>query len=107
MMRIAEPKVRIHSPPAASHQRTSTADLANRMRITSQPRVPDPLAQRRLIARAAEIGKSWAELPGTRHRAYLQRRSNALSSGPLSMSFRPVSDEGPSGDPCQERASTG
>jgi site-specific DNA recombinase len=33
--------------------------------------LPDPSAQRRLIARAAEIGKSWTELAGTRQRALL------------------------------------
>jgi site-specific DNA recombinase len=31
----------------------------------------DPSAQRRLIARAAEIGKSWPQLPATRQRALL------------------------------------
>jgi hypothetical protein len=31
----------------------------------------DPSAQRRLIARVVEIGKSWTELPGTRQRAVL------------------------------------
>jgi hypothetical protein len=34
-------------------------------------RLPDPSAQRRLIARAAEIGNSWTKLPGTRQRALL------------------------------------
>ena len=34
-------------------------------------RVADPAAQRRLIARAGEIGKSWPELPATRQRAFL------------------------------------
>jgi hypothetical protein len=34
-------------------------------------RLSDPSAQRRLIARAAEIGNSWTELPGTRQRAFL------------------------------------
>jgi site-specific DNA recombinase len=32
-------------------------------------RLDDPSAQRRLIARAEEIGKSWSELPATRQRA--------------------------------------
>ena len=31
----------------------------------------DPSAQRRLIARAAELGKSWPQLPATRQRALL------------------------------------
>jgi site-specific DNA recombinase len=39
--------------------------------IYQSTRLPDPSAQRRLIARAVEIGKSWPELPGTRQRALL------------------------------------
>src|SRR6516225_1390106 len=34
-------------------------------------RLRDPLAQRRLVARAAEVGKSWLELPAARRRAVL------------------------------------
>ena len=34
-------------------------------------RLPDPSAQRRLIARAGELGRSWSELPATRQRALL------------------------------------
>jgi len=34
-------------------------------------RLADPSTQRRLIARAAEIGKSWPELPATRQRTFL------------------------------------
>jgi hypothetical protein len=34
-------------------------------------RLADPSAQRRLVARAGEIGKSWPELPATRKRALL------------------------------------
>jgi DNA invertase Pin-like site-specific DNA recombinase len=34
-------------------------------------RLVDPSAQRRLIARAGEIGKSWPALPATRQRAFL------------------------------------
>src|SRR5262249_57158968 len=36
-------------------------------------RLPDPSAQRRLVARAAEIGKSWPELPATRRHAHRGR----------------------------------
>ena len=36
--------------------------------IYQSTRLADPSAQRRLIARAGEIGKSWAELPRTRQR---------------------------------------
>ena len=39
--------------------------------VYQSTRLPDPSAQRRLIARAGEIGKSWTELPGTRQRAFL------------------------------------
>ena len=39
--------------------------------IYQSTRLADPSAQRRLIARAGEIGKSWTELPGTRQRAFL------------------------------------
>jgi site-specific DNA recombinase len=39
--------------------------------IYQATRLPDPSAQRRLIARAGEIGQSWTELPGTRQRAFL------------------------------------
>jgi len=39
--------------------------------IYQATRVADPSAQRRLIARAGEIGKSWPELPTTRQRALL------------------------------------
>jgi hypothetical protein len=39
--------------------------------IYQATRLSDPPAQRRLVARAAEIGKSWPELPGPRQRAFL------------------------------------
>jgi DNA invertase Pin-like site-specific DNA recombinase len=39
--------------------------------IYEATQLPDLSAQRRLIARAVEIGKSWTELPGTRQRAFL------------------------------------
>jgi len=41
--------------------------------IYQATRLSDPSTQRRLIARAAEIGKSWTELPGTRQRSFLPR----------------------------------
>ena len=34
-------------------------------------RLSDPLAQRQLIARASEIGKSWSEFSGPRQRAFV------------------------------------
>ena len=39
--------------------------------IYQSTRLADLAAQRRLIPRATEIGKSWTELPGTRQRALL------------------------------------
>jgi len=39
--------------------------------IYQSTRLADPSAQHRLIARAGEIGQSWAELPGTRQRAFV------------------------------------
>src|SRR5437762_1901237 len=39
--------------------------------------LPDLSAQRRLVARAAELGKSWPELPGARQRVVLTALSSA------------------------------
>jgi hypothetical protein len=39
--------------------------------IYEATRLPDASEQRRLVARAAEIGKGWSELPGPRQRAFL------------------------------------
>jgi DNA invertase Pin-like site-specific DNA recombinase len=39
--------------------------------IYQATRLSDPSMQRRMIARAAEIGKTWPELPETRQRAFL------------------------------------
>ena len=44
-------------------------------------RLADPPAQRRLIARAGEIGKSWSELPGTRQRALLTTLIDRIDVG--------------------------
>jgi len=43
-------------------------DPSNIYKVT---RLRDPSAQRRLVAGAAEVGKSWLELPGARRRAVL------------------------------------
>jgi len=48
--------------------------------IYQATRLADPSAQRRLIARAAEIGKSWTELTATRQRAG-GRNSNLVHPG--------------------------
>ena len=49
--------------------------------IFQSTRLPDPSAQRRLIARAAEIGKSWTEFPGTRQRAFLTTLIDRIDVG--------------------------
>src|SRR6516162_1787424 len=49
--------------------------------IYQSTRLADPSAQRRLIARAVEIGKSWAELPGTRQRAFLTSLIDRIDVG--------------------------
>jgi hypothetical protein len=49
--------------------------------IYQSTRLPDPAAQRRLIARAGEIGKSWTELPGTRQRAFLTTLIDRIDVG--------------------------
>jgi hypothetical protein len=44
-------------------------------------RLADPAAQRRLIARAGEIGKSWSELPATRQRTFLTALIDRIDGG--------------------------
>jgi len=55
-------------------------------------RLPDPSAQRRLIARAAEIGKSWTKLPGTRQRALLTDMIDRIdvAGDQIGIHFRPT-----------------
>jgi len=49
--------------------------------IYQATRLPDPSAQRCLITRAGEIGKSWAELPRTRQRAFLTTLIDRIDVG--------------------------
>jgi hypothetical protein len=49
--------------------------------IYQSTRLADPSAQRRLIARAAEIGKSWTELPATRQRTFLTTLIDRIDIG--------------------------
>jgi site-specific DNA recombinase len=49
--------------------------------IYQSTRLPDPSAQRRLIARAGEIGQSWTELPGTRQRGFLTTLIDRIDVG--------------------------
>jgi site-specific DNA recombinase len=55
-------------------------------------RLPDLSAQRRLVARAGEIGKSWPELPGTRQRALLTALIERIDIGAnqIDIHFRPT-----------------
>src|SRR5262249_39422667 len=52
----------------------------------------DPSAQRRLIARAAEIGKSWSELPAARQRTLLTALIERIEVGAnrIDIDFRPT-----------------
>jgi site-specific DNA recombinase len=60
--------------------------------IYQSTRLPDPSAQRRLIARAAEIGKSWTELPATRQRALLMTLIDRIEVGAdqIDIHLRPI-----------------
>jgi DNA invertase Pin-like site-specific DNA recombinase len=55
-------------------------------------RLPDPSAQRRLVARAAEIGNSWTKLPGTRQRALLTALIDRIdvAGDQIDIHFRPT-----------------
>jgi DNA invertase Pin-like site-specific DNA recombinase len=60
--------------------------------IYQSTRLADPSAQRRLIARAAEIGNSWPELPATRQRALLTTLIDRIDVGvdQLDLHLRPT-----------------
>ena len=51
--------------------------------IHQATRLSDPSAQRRLIARTAEIGKSWPQLPATRTDRDMIKHRNLLESALL------------------------
>jgi site-specific DNA recombinase len=56
-------------------------------------RLADPLAQRRLIARAREIGKSWPDLPAVRQRTLLTALIERIDVGAnhrIDIHFRPT-----------------
>ena len=55
--------------------------LVDRSSVYQATRLADPAAQRRLIARAEEIGKSWPELPATRQRAFLTALIERINVG--------------------------
>ena len=60
--------------------------------IYQATQLPDVSAQRRLVARAAEIGKSWPELPGTRQRAVFTALIARIDVGvdQIDIHFRPT-----------------
>ena len=60
--------------------------------IYQATQLPDLSGQRRLVAGAAEIGKSWTELPGTRQRAVLTRLIERIDVGAdqIDIHFRPT-----------------
>jgi len=60
--------------------------------IYQATRLSDPSTQRRLIARAAEIGKTWPELPATRQRALLSALIERIEAGAnqIDIHFRPT-----------------
>ena len=60
--------------------------------IYKSTRFPDPSVLRQLVARAAEIAKSWPELPGTRQRAYLIALIERIDVGAhqIDIHFRPT-----------------
>jgi len=55
-------------------------------------RLADPSAQRRLIARAEKIGKSWPELPAARQRTFLTALIERIDVGAnrIDIHFRPT-----------------
>jgi len=55
-------------------------------------RLADPSAQRRLIARAEDIGKSWSELPATRQHAFVTALIERIDVGAnrIDIHFRPT-----------------
>jgi hypothetical protein len=56
--------------------------------IYQSTRLPDLSAQRRLIACAVEIGKSWTELPGIRQRAFLTTLIDRIDVGAHQIDIR-------------------
>jgi hypothetical protein len=72
--------------------------VASRMRqwlldpggIYQATRFFDPSAQRRLLARAAEIGKIWPELPGGRQRALVTALIERIDVGPTKSRSTPA-----------------
>jgi site-specific DNA recombinase len=60
--------------------------------IYQSTRLADPSTQRRLIARAMEIGQSWTELPGPRQRVFLTTLIDRIDVGAdqIDIHFRPA-----------------
>ncbi len=51
-------------------------------------RLPDPSTQQRVVARAADIGKTWPELPGTRQHAFLAALIERIDVGAHQIDIR-------------------
>jgi site-specific DNA recombinase len=71
--------------PAAEFEQLVTNRVRQRLldpgNIYQATRLSEPSTQRRLIARAAEIGKTWPELPVTRQRAFLSALIERIEAG--------------------------
>src|SRR5262249_13409208 len=90
---VARPLITKHQTERSTGLRIPAAEIehlvTSRMRqwlldpgvIYQSTRLPDLSAQRRLIACAVEIGKSWTELPGTRQRAFLTTLIDRIDVG--------------------------
>src|SRR5215469_2108067 len=66
--------------------------LADPGSVNQAIRLADPSAQRRLIARAEEIGRSWSELPAARQHAFLTDLIKRIDVGAsrIDIHFRPT-----------------
>jgi len=66
--------------------------LADPGSVNQAIRLADPSAQRRLIARAEEIGRSWSELPAARQHAFLTALIKRIDVGAnrIDIHFRPT-----------------
>jgi site-specific DNA recombinase len=82
--------------PAAEIERLVTSRVRRWLldpgSIYQATRLDDASAQRRLVVRAAEIGKSWPELPAARQRAFLTTLIERIEVGAdrIDIHFRPT-----------------
>jgi hypothetical protein len=82
--------------PAAEIERLVTSRVRQWLldpgSVYQATRLSDASAQRRLVVRAAEIGKSWPELPAARQRAFLTTLIERIDVGAdrIDIRFRPT-----------------